>query len=92
MTHIETYPYKTAPAATKRRKSPKDYGPKLIGLKLINPKTGSTWVNGEFIHGNNDSSSIGKYASKGCIRMDNEVIKVLSAQVKAGDVVIIKKF
>ena len=92
VTHTETYPYKSAPAATKRRQNPQDYGPKLIGLAIIDPKTGAQRVNGEFIHGNNNPSSIGKYASKGCIRMDNEVIKVLSQQVKRGDVVIIKKY
>ena len=92
VTHTETYPYKSAPAATKRRQNPQDYGPKLIGLAIIDPKTGAQRVNGEFIHGNNNPSSIGKYASKGCIRMDNEVIKVLSQQVKRGDVVIIKRY
>ena len=92
VTHTETYPYKSAPAVTKRRQNPQDYGPKLIGLTMIDPRTGRKWVNGEFIHGNNNRSSIGKYASKGCVRMDNEVIKVLAKQVKAGDVVIMKRY
>ena len=46
---------------------------------------------GEFIHGNNDSTSIGKKVSMGCIRMDNNVIKYLSGVVKRGDFVVIKK-
>ena len=59
---------------------------------MIDPKTGKKWDNGEYIHGNNKASSIGKYASKGCVRMDNEVIQILAKQVKNGDVVIMKKY
>lgn len=90
VTHTETYPYKTAPLSSKRRRNPRDYGPKIICLNVIDPKDGSQKPTGEFIHGNNNASSIGKYASHGCIRMDNEVIKELSSIVKRGDIVIIK--
>jgi len=92
VSHIETYPYRTAPKSTKRYKNPNDYGPKIIILQKLDPITGETSQTGEFIHGNNDPSSIGKYASKGCMRMDNEVIKLLSTQVKRGDIVVIDKF
>lgn len=91
VTHVETYPYRTAPRKAKRRRSPRDYGPKIICLETVNPKTGERGITGEFIHGNNNPSSIGKYASHGCIRMDNEVIKELAAQVKKGDIVLIQK-
>lgn len=90
VTHTETYPYKTAPAKSKRRRAPRDYGPKIICLNKVDVKTGEQSPTGEFIHGNNNPNSIGKYASHGCIRMDNEVIKQLSQQVKRGDIVIIK--
>ncbi len=55
---------------------------------LIAPAYSQT---GQFIHGNNDISSLGKYASLGCIRMDNEVIKKLAKEVKRGDIVVIRK-
>ncbi len=90
VTHIESYPYKTA-YGTKRKRNPKAYGPKIVCLNKIDPKTGVQSNTGEFIHGNNDPSSIGKYASLGCIRMDNDVIKKLSQEVKRGDIVIIQK-
>lgn len=90
VTHTETYPYRTAPRGTKRRRSPGAYGPKIICLNKIDPQTGEQSQTGEFIHGTNDLSSIGKYASHGCMRMDNEVIKELSQEVKRGDIVIIK--
>lgn len=90
VSHIETYPYKSAPANTKRRRAPKDYGPKIICLEKLDPTTGEKSPTGEFIHGNNNPSSIGKYASHGCIRMDNEVIKIVSKQVKRGDIIVIK--
>lgn len=91
VTHVETYPFKTAPVWSKRRKNPIEYGPKIICLNTINPKTGATGNNGEFIHGNNNPQSLGKHASHGCVRMDNEVIVYLSQQVKRGDIVVFKK-
>ena len=76
--NIEKWPYRTAGIATKRRKNPNDYGPRALILQKFNPLTGDTSPTGEFIHGNNNPKSIGKYASKGCMRMDNEVIKELA--------------
>lgn len=91
VTHCESYPYKSAPVSTKRRKQPWNYGPRVICLETVNPDTGARGKTGEFIHGNNNPDSLGKYASLGCIRMDNTVIKELAAQVKRGDIVLIKK-
>lgn len=90
VTHIERYPYKTAPKHTKRRKSPWDYGPRIICLNKIDPQTGTQSSTGEFIHGNNNPKSLGKHASKGCIRMDNEIIKQIATETKQGDIVIIQ--
>ena len=92
VSHIETYPYTEAPAGTKRRKSPKAYGPKILILTTIDKKTGKNMgSNGEFIHGNNNPASIRTYASHGCIRMDNDVIVQLSKEVKPGSYVLIQK-
>ncbi len=89
VSHTETFPYRTAPRHTKRRRNPRAYGPKAIILDILDIKTGERSRTGEFIHGNNDSTSIGKYASKGCMRMNNEVIKELAKSTKRGDIVII---
>jgi len=91
VTNVETYPYRTASPKTKRYKNPRDYGPKALILRKVDPKTGNTYPTGEFIHGNNNPSSLGKYASKGCMRMDNEVIKIIANQVQKGDIVVIKR-
>ncbi len=91
VSHVERYPYKTAPVSTKRRKKPWDYGPRVICLNTIDPKTGKTGSTGQFIHGNHNPKSLGQYASLGCIRMDNTVIKELAQEVKRGDIVIIKR-
>lgn len=91
VSHVENYPYRTAPYKSKRRHNPNAYGPKIIILNKLNTTNGVQSACGEFIHGNNDSSSLGKYASQGCIRMDNDVIKILSKQVKRGDIVKIIK-
>lgn len=90
VTHTETYPYKTAPWSTKRRRNPGAYGPKIILLNRIDTKTGEQSEIGEFIHGNNNFDSLGRYISHGCMRMDNEVIKQLASEAKRGDIVIIK--
>lgn len=87
VSHVETYPYKTAPLRTKRRRHPNDYGPNILILRNVDSKTGMTSSTGEFIHGNNNISSLGKYASHGCIRMDNQVIKELAKTIKSGDLV-----
>lgn len=90
VTHVETYPYRGAPVRSKRRRNPSAYGPKIIMLETVDPKTGARGVTGEFIHGNNNPKSLGHYASLGCIRMDNEIIKKLAKQVKRGQFVLIK--
>lgn len=87
--NIESYPYRSASKNTKRYKNPRDYGPKALILEVVDPKTGNQSPTGEFIHGNNNFSSLGKYASKGCIRMDNEVIKEIADYVNKGDIVLI---
>ncbi len=90
--NIETYPYDKAPKATKRHQNPKPYGPNILILNQIDPATGEDLgSNGEFIHGNNNSKSIGTYASHGCMRMDNDVIKQLAKEVKRGSYVIIQE-
>lgn len=91
VSHIETFPYKNAPQGSKRRRNPNDYGPKIIVLNKLDPKTGEQSYFGQFIHGNRNAASIGKYASKGCMRMDNDVIRLLSTQVERGDLVLITK-
>lgn len=88
--HIETYPYSSA-VGTKRKKNPKAYGPNVLYLTIVDPKTGDILgSNGEFIHGNNKPSSIGTHASHGCVRMDNEVIKKFAQEVPVGSYVLIK--
>lgn len=91
VSHVEKYPYKTAPPHTKRHRSPRSFGPKAIILNKLDTITGNQTSSGQFIHGNNDVSSLGKYESLGCIRMDNEVIKELAKKVKHGDIVIFRK-
>ena len=91
VTGVETYPYDKAPKGSKRRANPKAYGPNIIVLSSIDPKTGKILgSNGEFIHGTSNPSSIGKYASHGCMRLPNEVIAELAKETKKGSYVIIE--
>lgn len=88
--HVENYPYQDA-YGTKRKRNPNDYGPNVLYLVTINPETGACeGSNGEFIHGNNNPSSLGKHSSKGCIRMENEVIYKIAREIENGTYVLIK--
>ena len=88
---LSTGLFESAGKATKRYKTPRDYGPKALILQKVDPLTGKLTPTGEFIHGNNNKNSLGTYASKGCMRMDNEVIKEIAKQVKKGDYILIIK-
>ena len=93
VTHTETYPYKKA-YGTKRKRNPKDYGPFVIVLEKINPKTGERSKTGEFIHGCRSyketfETNPERYVSHGCVRMDNGAITEVK-EVKSGTIVIIK--
>ena len=93
--NIEKYPYKDAPAITKRRKNPKNYGPYALILEKIDTKTGEQSKTGEFIHGcksyyDTFEATKNRYVSGGCMRMENSVITALSKDVKKGELVIIK--
>lgn len=90
VSHIETFPYSSA-VGTKRKKNPKPYGPKILILNTVDPKTGQNkGSNGEFIHGNSNESSIGKYASHGCVRMHNDQIVRMAQMVSPGSYVLIQ--
>ena len=89
---IESYPYSKAPKITKRHQSPSEYGPNVIVVGIVDPKTGEiTGYDGKFIHGTNKPDSIGKNESKGCVRMNNEDVKELASQLKAGQFVLIRE-
>ena len=88
--HVESYPYRSA-YGTKRKQKPWDYGPNVLYLVIINPETGACeGSNGEFIHGNNNFSSLGKHSSKGCILMENEVIRKIAGEIENGIYVLIQ--
>lgn len=90
VSHIEKYPYRGAYKGSQRRRTPGAFGPNIIILEKLDVKTGERTPTGEFIHGTNVPSSIGKNVSHGCMRMNNEVIKKLAKIIKPDDIVIIK--
>lgn len=92
ITHVEDYPYRKAGKSTKRRQNPNDYGPNVICLANIDMKTGKIiGCDGQFIHGTNKPSSIGKKVSKGCVRLDNDVIKMLAEYVSPDQYVLVRE-
>lgn len=92
ITGIEEYPYKTAPKSTKRYKNPNDYGTHLLHLSDVDMNTGKiVGSNGQFIHGTFKRDSIGKKASNGCVRVQNEVIDFLATRLEEGQYVLIRE-
>ena len=96
VSHIEKYDYKSA-IGTKRSKNPDDYGPNILILKIVDPKTGKQSYTGEFIHGHLSyfdtfEATKDRRVSHGCMRMDNNVIQILAKEVKPGEIVIIDYF
>lgn len=88
--HTEISPYKNIPSSCKRYGNPGGvYGPRIIYLKAVDANTGAKKDDGVLLHGNGDYKSLGKYASKGCMRMDNEVIKKFASEVKKGQYVLV---
>ena len=95
VTHKEKFPYRGTPRRSKRRRAPRDYGPMIICLDKLDPKTGKHSSTGQFIHGCRSyektfNSTSDRYVSHGCMRMDNDVIKALAPTVEKGEIVIIK--
>ena len=89
---IEKYPYSNAPKSTKRYKNPNDYGTHLLNLSKVDPETGNIIGNdGQFIHGTFKPESIGKRSSKGCIRVQNDVIDALASSLTPGQYVLIRE-
>ena len=90
VSHVEVSPYKYAPSWTVRRKNPRAFGKHAVILDIIDLKTGEISSTGQFIHGNNDESSVGFRRSGGCMRMANKAMDdEISKQVKRGDIVLI---
>lgn len=60
-----------------------------LGNRWLGLNARGTWGSTYAIHGNNNPSSIGTYASAGCVRMHNDEIKWLFDQVEVNTPVII---
>lgn len=68
------------------------FGPGAIGISAFSPVL-TGWAQGGpvAIHGTNESWSIGRAVSNGCIRIPNDVDKRLFAEASAGTPVIIRR-
>ena len=88
---------RTYPVAIGKSHSPSPTGSFKITSKFMHPggPFGLLWLGlsakGYGIHGTNNPASIGKFASKGCIRMYNRDVLELAQHVAIGTPVIIEK-
>lgn len=89
VTYMERFPYQSLPDS-KRALDPYSYGPYIIFLNVVDPKTGRQYVVEQLLHGNGNEYSIGKKVSHGCVRTNNNVMrKELSKEVKRGDYILL---
>lgn len=89
VTYKERFPYAGDPTS-KRAQDPYSYGPYIIFMNVVNPKTGRQYVIEQLLHGNGSEYSIGKKVSHGCVRTNNSVMKYeLSKEVKRGDYILL---
>lgn len=89
VTYKERFPYSGAPNS-KRALDPYSYGPYIIFLNQVNPKTGRQCSVEQLLHGNGNECSIGKKVSHGCVRTNNNVMrKELSKEVVRGDYILL---
>ncbi len=73
--------------ATQLWDNPGVFGTRLFNLSFVNLETGALSHSGHELHGTYNRSSIGKDASHGCIRMQNEAIESIFDTVHNGDYV-----
>lgn len=66
------------------------FGDRLLDLSWYDAKTGASSGSGEEMHGTDARNSIGSQASHGCIRLYNENIEWLYANLQRGDLVLIQ--
>lgn len=89
VTYKERFPYSSDPTSL-RAQDPFSYGPYIIFVNVINPKTGKQSVIQQLLHGNGSEYSIGKKVSHGCVRTNNSVMKYeLSKEIKRGDYILL---
>lgn len=89
VTYKERFPYSGAPNS-KRALDPYSYGPYILFLNKVDPKTGRQCVMEQLLHGNGNEYSIGRKVSHGCIRTNNKVMREeLSKEVVRGDYILL---
>lgn len=89
VTYKERFPYAGAPES-KRALDPYSYGPYILFLNAVEPRTGRQYCVEQLLHGNGNEYSIGRKVSHGCVRTNNIVMKKeLSKEVKRGDYVLL---
>ncbi len=87
-----TYPYSTLPRKCKRRRFPRNYGPKILLTYKINPKTGKLHDDGVYPHGTKFENAIDKgHITGGCTRVHNRDILYLSDILEKGMYVLFTK-
>lgn len=74
ISHVEYYPYNTAPEMSLRKNVPCIFGDAAIVLNKVNEKTGVKKATGIMIHGRYNNDTIGVHSSGGCVRLYNEDI------------------
>ena len=85
----QVYPYKNCPKNSKRYRFPRDYGPKIAYLNVVDTITGVLHDNGGYFHGTRRESAVSKanrHLTHGCVRVHNrDALYLISDVFKIGD-------
>ena len=83
------YPYSNCPKNTKRYRFPRDYGPKIAYLNLVDTITGTLRDNGQYLHGTRRENVLlreNRHFTHGCTRLHNrDALYVVNDVLKVGD-------
>ena len=85
----QTFPYTNCPKNSKRYRFPRDYGPKIAYLNVVDTITGNLHDNGAYFHGTRHESSIlrqNRHLTHSCTRVHNrDALYIINDVLKIGD-------
>ncbi|MBR6098696.1 L,D-transpeptidase [bacterium] len=85
----QIYPYKDCAAGTKRRRFPRDYGPKIAFVHYVDTITGQTADRGDYFHGTRHEKAVlkaNRHVTHSCVRVHNrDILYLVNDVFKIGD-------
>jgi lipoprotein-anchoring transpeptidase ErfK/SrfK len=85
----QTYPYRNCPRKSKRYRFPRDYGPRLAYLNVVDTITGELSDRGRYLHGTKHERALmreNRHVTHSCTRVHNrDALYIINDVLKIGD-------